>query len=78
VQPRSIEVTAIKRAEDASGIIIRLQERSGRVTAARLRSTAFGVDAEVQLAPWQLKTLLLAPGKPPREVSIWNSSNSCH
>jgi len=70
VQPASVEVTALKRAEAGNGVIVRLQERAGKHTSARLRSPAFRIDAAVQLAPWQLKTLLLTPAGQVREVSI--------
>ena len=59
--PDTVEVLAIKRAENHPGIILRVQERSGTPTTARLRSGPLALDEPFSLAPWQLKTLLLTP-----------------
>ncbi len=60
--PRNVWVLAIKQAEQAQGAkIIRIQERSGKATQARLNSAALGLDHTVELAPWELKTLLIKP-----------------
>ena len=60
VAPANVQVLAIKRAESADdSAVIRLQERSGVATKAVVRSGAFGLDLEVVLRPWELKTLIV-------------------
>jgi alpha-mannosidase len=60
VQPASVWVMAVKRAEDAGGgTIVRIQERAGRSTTARIGSKILGIDESVVLSPWQIKTLLI-------------------
>jgi alpha-mannosidase len=75
VMPGNVWVLAIKRAERSQEqTILRLQERSGRESQATLKSRALGLDETVQLAPWELKTLLITPAKSGRsevrEVSL--------
>jgi alpha-mannosidase len=75
VVPQNVWVLAIKRAERTQDqTILRLQERSGRATQATLKSAALGVEQTVELAPWELKTLLITPAKSGRseirEVSL--------
>jgi alpha-mannosidase len=75
VMPGNVWVLAIKRAERShEQTILRLQERSGIATQATLKSGALGLDETVQLAPWELKTLLITPAKSGRsevrEVSL--------
>jgi hypothetical protein len=56
------------------GTILRLQERSGKTTHTMLKSSALGLDHAINLAPWELKTLLVTPAKTGRsdmkEVSL--------
>jgi alpha-mannosidase len=60
VQPASVWVMAVKRAEDAGGgTIVRIQERAGKSTTARVGSKILGIDESVTLSPWQIKTLLI-------------------
>jgi len=60
VTPANVEVLAIKRAEEGEdSTVIRLQERSGVATKAMIRSSALGLDREVALRPWELKTLIV-------------------
>jgi alpha-mannosidase len=61
ITPATVEVTALKRAESGEGIIVRLQERAGHATEARLQSAVFSMDHRIALAPWQLKTLRITP-----------------
>lgn len=64
IMPRNVWVLALKQAEQAQGAkIIRIQERSGTATQAKLKSAALGLDHTVALAPWELKTLLIKPAK---------------
>lgn len=55
--PDNIEVLAWKGAEDDNSTILRLQERSGKKTTAHIRSTPLHLDEQVELQPWELKTL---------------------
>jgi alpha-mannosidase len=78
IMPSSVWVLAIKRPEGSQdGTIIRIQERAGSSTRARLKSQALGLDHSVDLAPWQLKTLLVKSSKGRRaeirEVSLLES-----
>jgi alpha-mannosidase len=59
VTPNNVWVTAIKRGENEDSAVIRLQERSGNATRANIKSALFGLDQAVQLAPWELKTLVV-------------------
>ncbi len=71
IMPGNVWVLAIKRAEAAPDqTIIRLQERSGKATQATLQSAVLGLNRTVELAPWEIKTLLVSPGGKLREVSL--------
>ena len=75
VQPDNVWVLAIKRAELLqNATVIRLQERSGKATQATIKSAVLGLDQAVQLAPWELKTLMITASKQGpsevREVSL--------
>ncbi len=60
IMPENVQVLAIKHAENSrEGTIIRLQERSGAATQAALRSPALGLDQQVTLRPWELKTVIV-------------------
>ena len=60
VTPENVQVLAIKRAEGAEdSTVIRLQERSGVATTARVVSSALGLDREISLRQWELKTVLV-------------------
>ena len=67
VEPASVAVTAVKRAEDGNGLIVRLVEMSGEQATARL-TTGFAVREayacdlmEKDLAPVRLDALAFAP-----------------
>jgi alpha-mannosidase len=69
VMPSNIWVLAVKHAEyPQEGTILRLQERSGYATKATLKSAALGLDHSLDLAPWELKTLLVKPSKARADV----------
>jgi alpha-mannosidase len=83
VTPDNVWILALKRAEGAreeqahrasAGTILRIQERSGTATKARIKSSALGLDQTVDLNPWELKTLLIQPSSSGpadlREVSL--------
>jgi alpha-mannosidase len=60
VMPENVQVLAIKHAENArEGTVIRLQERSGVPTKAAFRSIVFGLDQQIALQPWELKTVIV-------------------
>ena len=64
IMPRNVWVLAIKQAEQVQGAkVIRIQERSGTATQAKLKSAALGLDHTVDLAPWEIKTLLIKSTK---------------
>ncbi len=62
VGPGSIEVLAVKQAEQGSGAILRLQERSGKKTTARIICRPLALDSKILFDPWELKTLSLSHG----------------
>ena len=69
--PGNVWVLAIKRAEAGPDqTIIRLQERSGKATQATLQSAVLGLNRTVELAPWEIKTLLVGPAGKLREVTL--------
>lgn len=82
VTPNNVWVLAIKQAEPQSqhqvdslaGTIIRVQERSGTATKASINSSVLGLSQTVDLAPWELKSLLIQkPSNGPatlRQVSL--------
>ncbi len=57
LSPDTIEVLAVKRAEKGGALVLRVQERSGRQTRGRVRSSPLALDEEFSLAPWELKTI---------------------
>jgi alpha-mannosidase len=60
VMPGNVQVLAIKHAENSrEGTIIRLQERSGVATKAAFRSSVLGLDQQIALQPWELKTVIV-------------------
>jgi hypothetical protein len=74
VSSGSIWVLAIKRAEQREGAIVRLQERAGVRTEAKVKSALWGLDHTTTMKPWEIKTVLMKPGKNKRaevrEVSL--------
>jgi len=60
IEPKNVWPLAIKRAEGAANeSIVRVQERSGVTTQARLRSAKLGLDHTIALAPFELKTVAI-------------------
>lgn len=60
VQPSSVWVLAVKRAEDSPDTtVVRIQERAGRQVQAKLTSNLLKLDHAITLDPWQIKTLLI-------------------
>lgn len=59
IQPTTIELVALKQAEDGDGLIVRLLEHAGRRTACRLLVHRPEGKVDVCLGPYQLKTLLV-------------------
>ena len=65
IMPANVWVMAVKQAElGQDETIVRIQERTGNATQATLKSALLGLDFNVALAPWEIKTLRvkLAPG----------------
>jgi alpha-mannosidase len=64
VAPNTVSVLAIKQAEDSSSaLILRLQERSGKQTAAHVESSLLQLSHDVSFNPWELKTLRVESSK---------------
>ena len=68
VTPQTVEVLAIKQAEDGKAFILRLQERSGKPTTAHIHIGQFSLDKEVKLAPLEIQTISIEAGKPHASV----------
>ncbi len=62
VGPSTIEVLALKQAEESGSAILRLQERAGKKTVGSVKSHALGLDHEISFEPWEIKTLSLTHG----------------
>ena len=62
VDKENIVVTAIKKAEDADGIIMRLVETDGRETEATVDFTAMNSRFTLSFAPQEIKTVRIADG----------------
>jgi alpha-mannosidase len=63
LSPGNVTLTALKRAEQNDGIIIRLQEHAGKPTDFTLESSVLGLNHGAQIKPWAITTLLLTGGK---------------
>jgi alpha-mannosidase len=68
--PAHVEVLAIKKGEQDNNVVVRVQERSGETTSARLTSSVLHLDTEVQLAPWEIKTLSISSTGAVNAVSV--------
>jgi alpha-mannosidase len=55
----AVLMTAFKRASDGNGYVIRLFEPTGAARVARLRIPLLGLDREVALSPFEIKTFVL-------------------
>jgi alpha-mannosidase len=66
VTPPSVAVLAIKRSESGEGIIIRLQERTGKATEAAIEIPSLGIDHKFQLNSWEIKTVFVDLAKEQR------------
>jgi len=61
--PANVIVTAMKRAEQGDGIVIRMQERAGRDTEFTLESSMLRLKHTAQIKPWEIRTLFLEGGR---------------
>jgi alpha-mannosidase len=61
--PGNVTVTALKRAEQGEGIIVRVQEHAGKQTEITLNSAVLGLKHSSQIKPWEIKTLLVTGGR---------------
>lgn len=72
--PANVTTTALKRAEDGEGFVVRLQEHAGRATDFSFESAALGINYRGQIKAWGIVTLLISGGKGARaqvkEVSL--------
>ncbi len=61
ITPGNVEVLAAKRAEDRPDVIVRVQERSGKKTQARITFPGLGIVKEISLQPWEIQSVSIAP-----------------
>ncbi len=57
-----MQLAAFKRAEEDNGFVLRLHEATGRSRAAGIVLPALGIDSEIALGPFEVKTLFAADG----------------
>jgi len=72
IEPESVVMTALKRAEDGDGVILRLQETAGRAADATVRASGVRAEGRLSLGPWQMGALRLfaARGQEIREAGM--------
>ncbi|HWS54375.1 MAG TPA: glycoside hydrolase family 38 C-terminal domain-containing protein, partial [Pyrinomonadaceae bacterium] len=72
LSPATVSLLALKRAERGEGVVVRVQERAGRPTEFTLESQPLGLSHRARLAPWEIKTLLVAhaAGRPARVSEV--------
>jgi alpha-mannosidase len=65
-------IRTVKCAEDGDGVVLRLVEPEGRACTARLGGRLLGRDITVELAPYELQTLLVPddPAAPVRRIAV--------
>jgi alpha-mannosidase len=68
--PAAVTLLALKRAERGDAVVVRVQERAGKVTEFTLESTALGVNHRAQIRPWEIKTLLIEGGAAGRRAQV--------
>jgi alpha-mannosidase len=67
-----VAISALKRAEDGNGLIVRAWETAGRRTTARLLFRRWERDIEATFGPFEIRSYLLPddPACPVREVNL--------
>jgi alpha-mannosidase len=63
IAPAAVVMTALKPAEDGDGLILRVQETLGAATPVQVTLPALGIDWSGVLAPQQILSLRLTPGR---------------
>jgi alpha-mannosidase len=61
LEGEAVLMTAFKRAADEKGYVIRLFEPAGTARTARLRIASLGLDKDLALSPFEIKTCVLDP-----------------
>jgi alpha-mannosidase len=72
VEGEGVVVSALKRAEDGNGVIVRLFETDGRGARAQVHLRAWDRTLDVDLGPSEIKTILVPDdgSEPVREVNL--------
>lgn len=70
VDPSSIMVTALKRAEEGDAVILRCYEPFGERTRARIRIERLRCAIEAEFAPHEIKTFRILPSGSVEEVDL--------
>jgi alpha-mannosidase len=68
--PGTVTLLALKRAERGDAVVVRVQERAGKVTEFTLESAALGLGHRAQIRPWEIKTLLIEGGASGRRAQV--------
>jgi alpha-mannosidase len=70
IRDPAVQVTAIKKAEDGSRLVIRLFEPTGQIRTTLLDLPFAGVSKEIHLSPFEIKTLCFDPS-----TKTWEETN---
>jgi alpha-mannosidase len=63
VSAKGVQVSAIKRAEDGQGLIVRVYETEGKETPVEVSGALLPTPLNVTVAPWSIQTYLLKDGE---------------
>lgn len=63
VSADNVIISAMKKAEDGNGTIVRLYECDGKVAEARISLPSLGCDLKAEFTPFEIKTFRIVDGK---------------
>jgi alpha-mannosidase len=69
-------VTALKRAEDDDGYVLRAYEATGRATAAVIKCPLLETTLEIEFGPYEIKTVKIEDNGIARETSLLEQAES--
>ena len=59
----NVQVSAIKRSEDGTGLVVRLYETEGKATDVTLQGALLPAPLTTKMSPWSISTYLLTDGE---------------
>jgi len=66
----NVAVSALKRAEDGDGLIVRAYEAAGQAAKATIRLTAWETEIAAEFGPFEIRTFRVRTGEQPFEVNL--------